>query len=150
MPGTDKYQEDLAQDNNFEDRRIFARFSVKISLRYLDLNLRKKQKGESHDMSANGIGLYTEDELSPHTQLDLWLHVPDGQPLNVKGEVVWIRAVGSGKYRAGIKLEQPELMRMSRALCASKPEEIAEKPDKSNNGLFKAYLSILRFINAES
>lgn len=100
-----------------KDRRIFERFPLRFSLKYLDQNSNRGGLAETRDFSAEGIGLLANEELPAHVPLDIWLHIPDkGEPLYAKGEVVWTKKIDSNKYKAGIKLENVQLMAMSRAL----------------------------------
>jgi len=105
------------QKMKLQDRRIFERFPLRFSLKYLDSNSNREGLAETRDFSAKGIGLLANEELPTHTPLDVWLHIPDkGEPLYAKGEVVWTKMVDSNKYRLGIKLEKVHFMAMSRAL----------------------------------
>lgn len=105
------------QDAKFEDRRIFARFSAKFPLRFLDLKSGREACVQTYNISAKGIGILTKERLEAHTPLELWLEVPDkGEPLYIRGEVTWSKAEGLGEYRAGVSLEKAELMGLSRVL----------------------------------
>ncbi|MCM8799606.1 MAG: PilZ domain-containing protein [Candidatus Omnitrophica bacterium] len=104
-------------NNNYKDRRIFQRFSVKLPVRFIDLYRNEEGEGFSQDISAKGVGLVTEKKLSTYTPLELWLNIPDGkEPLYVRGEVVWVNALDSFNYRVGINLERADLMGISRIL----------------------------------
>ena len=63
----------------FEDRRIFLRFPASLPLHYININLNLKRKSHAHtcNIIANGIGLVTNEELLPHTPLDILLNIPD-------------------------------------------------------------------------
>ena len=103
----------------FEDRRIFLRFPASLPLHYININLNLKRKSQAQtcNISANGIGLVTNEELLPRTPLDIWLNIPDnGQPLNAKAEVVWAKKIKPNRYVIGVSLENVELMGMSRIL----------------------------------
>ena len=101
----------------FEDRRIFLRFPASLPLRYINLNLKRKGQAQTCNISANGIGLVTNEELIPHTPLDIWLDIPDnGEPLNTKAEVVWAKKIKPNRYVTGVSLQNVELMGMSRIL----------------------------------
>ena len=82
------------QDTGFRDRRAYERVPVRLSLRYLNLHSNKQGSAQTRDISANGIGLFTEEELPPRTPLQIWLQIPDrGGPVYTKGEVVWSKMV---------------------------------------------------------
>jgi c-di-GMP-binding flagellar brake protein YcgR len=102
---------------NFEDRRIFQRFSVKLPLRCLNLNSGKEFAAQTNDISANGIGLVTEENLPAESPLEMWLAIPDKcQPLYARAEVVWSNMMETNKYRVGVRLEKTDLMGLSRVL----------------------------------
>jgi c-di-GMP-binding flagellar brake protein YcgR len=102
-----------------QDRRIFARFPVNYSLKFLDLNANSEGDAKSQDISAKGIGLLTNKELKPHTPLEFWLQIPDrGEPLYTRAEVIWSEKLEPNKYRAGVKLDKADLMGMSRIFRA--------------------------------
>lgn len=105
----------------FKERRTFARFPVKILLRYFNLNLPSHLTngcggllGEAHtqtqDIGAKGICLLTREELTADTPLDIWLQMPDnGEQVYIKGKVVWSNMIEPDKYRVGVNLENTEL-----------------------------------------
>jgi hypothetical protein len=107
------------EEANFEDRRIFERFSAKLPLKYLSMGLGTEGEAETCDVSAKGVGLLAKKSLPLHTALELWLHIPDkGEPLYARGEVIWSRPAAEGGHRLGINLEKADLMGMSRVLRA--------------------------------
>lgn len=102
-----------------EDKRIFARLPVKLSMRFLDLLANKEVPAQALDISAKGIGFVTATELRPMTPLEMWLKVPDkGDPLYTRGEVVWSEMIGPDQFRTGVNLERADLMGISRVLRA--------------------------------
>ena len=99
------------QNTEFEDRRIDQRIPAKFSLRFLVDHSNKEGLAQIQDVSANGIGLLTEEELQCHTTLEMRLQIPDkGELLYVRGEVVWLNMIEANKYRIGIKLEKMDLV----------------------------------------
>ena len=104
-----------------EDRRIFERFNARFPLRFLSLGENKEGQAVTQDISAKGIGFVTNEELIPHTPLEMWLQAPDkGEPIYARGEVVWSKMVEPTKYKAGVELEEAEFMSLSRILRAMK------------------------------
>lgn len=99
-----------------EDRRIFERFPARFPLRFIDLKDNKEGIAQVRDVSAKGVGMITNEQLEPHTPLELWLQIPDrGEPLYTRGEVVWSNLKGI-HYHTGINLERADMMGLSRAL----------------------------------
>lgn len=100
-----------------KDSRIFARFLTELSLRFLNLATGKEGKAETHDISANGLGIVTPDYLEPNARLEVWLGAPDkGEPLYTRGKVVWSKRESWNVHRCGISLEKADLMGVSRVL----------------------------------
>lgn len=100
-----------------EDNRIFERFQARFPLRFLNLSDNREGQARTQDISAKGVGIVTKDKLMPNTPLEMWLDIPDrGEPLYMRGEVVWSKSQGQDEYRTGINLEKAELMGLSRAL----------------------------------
>lgn len=100
-----------------DDNRIFERFSTKLPVRFLNLTENREGDAVAQDISAKGVGFLSKDELIPHTDLEMWLDIPDrGEPLYVRGEVVWSKPYGQQGYRTGVNLEKANLMGLSRVL----------------------------------
>jgi len=103
----------------FKERRAFSRFTVKVLLRYLNLNLSSETHAYTRDVSAKGICLVTNEALEADTPLDIWLQMPDnGEQVYIKGKVVWSNIIEPNKYRVGVNLENAELNPILLALKA--------------------------------
>ncbi|HTY45641.1 MAG TPA: PilZ domain-containing protein [Patescibacteria group bacterium] len=100
-----------------EDRRCFFRFPATVPLRYQDNDGGVQGWGETHDISAKGIGFFTDREMPPDTSLDICLQVPDREDgICVKGSIVWSRLVAPQRYRVGVSLEKVDFISMSHVL----------------------------------
>lgn len=101
-----------------EDRRVFARMDARFPVRYMDTSSGQEGKADTIDVSANGLGLVTQESLALRTPLELWLGIPDQhEPFYTRGEVVWSQShSASGNYRLGVRLERAELMGLARVL----------------------------------
>jgi len=98
------------QNAGFQERRLFPRIPKKLSLRFLNLYSKKWGLVKTHDISAKGIGLVTENNLEVHTPLEMWLPIADkGENYYTKGEVAWSRQVAPNEYKVGISLENMDL-----------------------------------------
>ena len=102
----------------YEDRRVFARIEAKFPVRFLNPADGSEGEAETTDVSANGLGLLTKENLPSNTPLELWLSIPDNHlPLYTRGEVVWAQASEAGEQRrVGVRLEKAELMGLARVL----------------------------------
>lgn len=99
-----------------EDRRIFERFPAKLSVRYSE-GLDKEYQAQTYNISARGLCLVVSDSLPANTRVDLWLQIRDkGEPLNIKGVVIWSKEAQFNRYRIGIRLDESDLMGLSRVL----------------------------------
>ncbi len=98
------------ENQSFEEKRAFPRFPVAISLTYLDPNSNKILESETHDISAQGLGITTDEELPSGIYIDINLNMPDnGEKISHKGRVIWSKKIYPLKYRAGVKLEEPKI-----------------------------------------
>lgn len=112
------------EDLGFRERRAFARYSVKILLRYFNEDegcggLRGEGRAQTQDISAKGLCLLTKKALATDTPLDICLQMPDnGEQIYIKGKVVWSNMIEPAKYKVGINLENAELNPILLALKA--------------------------------
>jgi len=98
-----------------EDHRIFERFPVNLSARYLNLDTGEEGTVNTQDVSAKGLGLAISEALKLHTALEIWLEIKNsGDPLYTRGEVVWVKKTEDGSYKLGVELEKADLMGISR------------------------------------
>ncbi|MDD5560975.1 MAG: PilZ domain-containing protein [Candidatus Omnitrophica bacterium] len=102
-----------------EDRRIFERFEKRLGLSFLNLYSGAEGQARTRDLSAKGMRLEADEKLEPKTPLEIWLRIPDkGEPLYLRGEVVWSGLQEDNKYHSGINLEKADLMGIARVLRA--------------------------------
>jgi len=105
------------QFDSARDRRDFARFSIDLRVQFLDPINNKKGEGQTKDISAKGIGMLTNKNLSPETEVEMWVKIPHKEePLYIKGKVIWSKEVEDNKYRVGISLDHPDLIGVSHIL----------------------------------
>jgi hypothetical protein len=100
-----------------EDRRIFARFKAELPLRFLSPKENAEGMAKTVDVSAKGIGFVTDKELKARSPLEMWLEASDkGEPIYVRGEVVWSKRMEPNKFRVGVSLEKADFMGLARIL----------------------------------
>lgn len=101
-----------------ENRRVFDRINTRLPVNILNPSSGREGKADTVDISANGLGLVTNESLPVMTPLEIWLAIPDQhEPLYTRGQVVWSELVsGSGAHRVGVRLEKAELMGLARVL----------------------------------
>jgi hypothetical protein len=90
------------------ERRKYPRFDIELEMK----NYLKNSGGEipmrTKDISAKGIGCICDYAIPVGTEMDMWLHLPNGEPVRTEGKVSWIGRDGS-RYRLGIDLVKEEL-----------------------------------------
>jgi hypothetical protein len=98
------------------ERRIFARINIKIPLKFLNSANDKEGTAETVDISANGVGFVTKENLLPETPLEMWLDIPDHHdPLHILGKVVWSQDLGNNMdKRIGVHLGEERLIGLGR------------------------------------
>lgn len=101
-----------------EDRRVFARIATRLPVKFLNPVSGMEGRADTVDISANGLGMVTNESLSARTPLEMWLDIPDQhEPLYTRGEVVWSTVLSeTEKQRVGVRLEKAELMGLARVL----------------------------------
>ena len=105
------------QETKFLDKRTFERIPVKLPLRFLDLTSNREGLAQTPDISANGIGINTNEKLIPNTSLEMWLQIPNSDiPIYTAGRVVWSDNIEPKQYKTGISLEEVKLMAFSSIL----------------------------------
>jgi Tfp pilus assembly protein PilZ len=96
-------------DAAFIEKRGFPRFAIGIPLT-CQTNTEKVLEAHTHDISAGGLGIITEEEVPAGTAVDACLRiVDDSGEIYRKGKVVWSSPVAANKYRAGVQLEKADL-----------------------------------------
>ena len=103
------------------DRRIFERIPVSFPMKYWDVQANRIGEARIADVSANGVGFNSSENLTPGVKLGMWLEIPDkGEHLYTQGEVAWSRPMAGDSYRIGVELARPELMGVGRVLRLSR------------------------------
>jgi hypothetical protein len=106
-----------AESLPFEDRRMFLRFPVTLPVKFVCRDSDVSGKGSLRDISANGMGVSTKKRLNVYARLEISIDCStDEKPFYTTGEVVWVERVDFDSYRAGIRLDKPELMGVWRVL----------------------------------
>ena len=101
-----------------EERRMFQRFNVEFSVKFLNLNSNREGTGKIINISAGGGGMIvTKEHLSPSTPLEMQLCIPDDKdPLHANGKVIWSKMIEPSVYMAGVQFDKVDFMGIARAL----------------------------------
>ncbi|HRZ15016.1 MAG TPA: PilZ domain-containing protein [Candidatus Omnitrophota bacterium] len=95
----------MQEPTSFQEKRKFPRYEMDMPIDIPGMaGLRLK------NISANGVGVLTREQLSLGRQVHMQLQMPDNQEhVPLQGQVVWINRMGENQFRAGIQ--------MPRGLC---------------------------------
>jgi hypothetical protein len=94
----------------FSEKRKFARFLISIPVEYAKVGMQQFTGAVTKDISAEGLGLITTEELPVNTLLSIRLTMPDnGEEILLDTEVLWSKKDGAGYYRCGLKLKDAPL-----------------------------------------
>lgn len=98
-----------------DDRRLFSRFSAKYPAKFKDERDEFGQNVYLRNASAFGAQLASRNRLFLNDKIAIEVKLPDGTtPLNLKGEVVWIRKSAPGFWDVGLRFHKVDLMHLSR------------------------------------
>ena len=93
-------------DSYPQEKRKLVRFLIAIPLKYIAVNVKNLNSSCTHDISSQGLGLISPEELPLNTPLALCLKVPDnGEEILLEAEVIWSMQIDGSKYRSGLKLK---------------------------------------------
>jgi hypothetical protein len=94
-----------------DERRMFERFGVGFSAAIKQLQIQKINQAQCCDISATGVGLFTEQKLIPNTKLEIWLDIPQqDRPFHGLLRVIWSEKVQENKFHSGLEFETADFM----------------------------------------
>jgi len=111
MPIYGEYREGSPMpDNNPQERRKVVRFVIAIPLKYIKVSVKNLNSSYIHDISGQGLGLISSEQLPLNTQVVACLKIPDnGEEIPLEAEVIWSLPVAGSRYRSGLKLKQSDI-----------------------------------------
>ena len=96
-------------------RRTFERFSARYPAKYKDTRDDFGSNVFLRNASATGVQISTRKQLFIHDHVTLEVELPDGfAPMQIRGEVTWIRQSKPDFWEAGVTLHNPSLVKMAR------------------------------------
>lgn len=111
---------------NFQDRRMFSRFSIRFPIQYNNTSNNKYGFAQTHDISAGGVCFESQEDVSIGSRLSLEVCDSSGtECLTSQGEVIWKRPLGARKYRVGVKFDAIRLIEVARVLYAFRKNQPA-------------------------
>ena len=98
-----------------DDRRLFERFSARFPARFKDEPDAFGDKVYLRDACAFGARITTRDRLYLNDKISLEVDLPDGMaPMDLRGEVVWVRKAPQNVWDMGIRFHRIQLLRLAR------------------------------------
>ena len=105
----------MSEEIRKDDRRLFERFSARFPARFKD---EREDFGETvylRDACAFGAHITTKDRLFLNDKISIEVDLPDGMaPMDLRGEVVWIKKSAQNIWDLGIKFHKIELLKLAR------------------------------------
>lgn len=100
-----------------DERRMFERFEVSFPMEFKQPGGQEISLAKCCDISAGGIGLFSQKRIVPNTLLEISLGIPDGRPpLRCLAYVIWSRQVKEDKWRLSLEFRKVDFMGISRVL----------------------------------
>ena len=97
-------------NEGFLEKRKFVRFLISIPLKCVKMSVKQLNGIATSDISVEGLGLITVEELPLNTPLDIRLVMPDnGEEIALDAEALWSKCNSAGNYRCGLKLRNTQI-----------------------------------------
>ncbi|MCD4779882.1 MAG: PilZ domain-containing protein [Candidatus Omnitrophica bacterium] len=97
------------------ERRLFERFIIRFPTKFKDSRDDFGSNVFLHEASASGLRITTKERLFVNDVVVLEIEVPDqAPPLNLKGEVVWVKSIEPYGWESGLKFPKLNLLRLER------------------------------------
>ncbi len=94
----------------FLEKRKGVRFLISIPLKYAKVGIKQLADAVTNDISAEGLGLITVEDIPVNTPLNVSLTMPDnGEVIPIDTEVLWSKSDVSGRCHIGLKFKNSRL-----------------------------------------
>jgi len=110
-------------EGSASEKRAFPRFSAHLPLLYSLRGNGRDIPTETHDISAEGLCIYMQNRQEAGTPVGLQIQINGEKEISRQGRVVWSALDETGKYKTGIKLDNPALKPVNLILTAIKTEK---------------------------
>jgi Tfp pilus assembly protein PilZ len=103
------------ETTSIQDRRTFDRFSARFPAKFKDARDDYGTNVYLRDASAEGARVTTRERLYLNDTVTLEVEIPDGHaPMNIRGEVIWMKSREPQVWDVGLKFHNVSLMHLSR------------------------------------
>ena len=110
-------QASLVTEPLVEDRRVYERLTARFPIKLKDSRHDYGVEFLMRDISAGGLKLLSREKLYLNDFLSLLVQLPDDQePLNLNGQVVWVRPAGPHAWDVGLQFHKIDYLRLHRFL----------------------------------
>lgn len=93
-----------------QEKRKLVRFTIAIPLKYIKISVQDLNSSLTHDISGQGLGIITPEDLPLNTPLLVCLKIPDnGEEILLEAEAVWSIRTDNSHYRCGLKLKNKQI-----------------------------------------
>ena len=104
------------ENPHLTDRRIFERFRINLHLVCVPKEPGDNREVNAFDISAQGLGLISDTNLTPGAKCDLTLRIPAlDKEFPAHGTVIWTKKFNT-RFRCGLQLDPSHLMGISTVL----------------------------------
>lgn len=91
----------MEQEGPFKERRKYVRLQATVQVNYKIIGKPGAVEVFSKNISAGGLCVVADKELSPDTPLQLEIKIPDLKaPIQAIGRVVWQNDIGTGDAKS--------------------------------------------------
>ena len=98
-----------------DDRRLFERFSARLSAKIKDSRDNFGEKLYLRDASAQGAQFMSKEPFFANDSLTVEVNIPgQAYPLTLKGSVAWVSKQNDNRWDLGLKLYNVDLVDISR------------------------------------
>jgi len=94
-----------------DTRRIYDRFPSRLPAKFKDTRDNFGINVYLRDASAAGVKITTKEHLYLNDRVALEIEMTDGKdPLQIRGEVIWVKKKDAGLWDVGVKFHKVVLM----------------------------------------
>lgn len=93
-----------AEDSHSSELRALERFKCVFPVKLLDENGVVCASGYTRDVSLNGLGLVTRENLSAGSMMTIAITLPDGESVRYLAQCCWAKPLENSLYQSGWEL----------------------------------------------
>ncbi|MCX7661633.1 MAG: PilZ domain-containing protein [Candidatus Omnitrophica bacterium] len=106
-----------------QEKRLFEREGITLSVKLSSESKINDIEAKALDISPLGVGLISEVPLDKGLALEIRVELPGNEQIYLRGEVVWSAKI-EDKIRIGVRLDDPEVIKVAKILARYKTPEV--------------------------